>query len=264
MGAKRSSTIGYEKKNNTALEIKDKSVFIESLTTNMPDVPDHFKRCSALNASGPELLDSLSVSKELNPAMFKEKITSGKSVVLDVRRYDAFSGQHITGSYNIDISGNFATFAGWVLPPEKDILLVTDNLEQVHEAARWLHRVGIDKVMGYLYGGMFEWSKHGLQIAHINIISAKELNDLVAKGTKITLIDVRSREEYNSFHINNAINVPVADLRHRYKEIDSTIPVALMCSTGHRSSLGASILGQHDFKYIYNLAGGMSGYGKLN
>jgi hydroxyacylglutathione hydrolase len=34
----------------------------------------------------------------------------------------------------------------------------------------------------------------------------------------------------------------------------------LICSTGHRSSLGASILKMNGFQYVYNVAGGMTGY----
>jgi glyoxylase-like metal-dependent hydrolase (beta-lactamase superfamily II) len=43
MGAKRTSTIGYERKYNSALQISDREAFIKSLTTNMPAAPDHFQ-----------------------------------------------------------------------------------------------------------------------------------------------------------------------------------------------------------------------------
>ena len=78
----------------------------------------------------------------------------------------------------------------------------------------------------------------------------------------MVLIDVRAPTEYEKFHINGAINIPVADLRTRYKELDPDAPTVLTCSTGHRSSLGASILKQHKFKNVLNLAGGMTGYNK--
>ncbi len=59
MGAKRTSTVGYERKYNAVLQIKKKDEFIKSLTTNMPAVPDHFSRCSEINRKGPSLTKEL-------------------------------------------------------------------------------------------------------------------------------------------------------------------------------------------------------------
>ena len=61
MGAKRTSTIGYEKKYNGALQIEDREEFIKSLITDMPGAPDHFSRCSAINGAGPRLVRELPV-----------------------------------------------------------------------------------------------------------------------------------------------------------------------------------------------------------
>jgi hydroxyacylglutathione hydrolase len=66
MGAKWRSTIGYEKKYNAALQIKDKDEFIKSLTEDMPSAPDHFSRCSDINRKGPVLVSQLPRMKELN------------------------------------------------------------------------------------------------------------------------------------------------------------------------------------------------------
>ena len=77
----------------------------------------------------------------MDPASFSRKAQEKKNVILDIRSYEAFGGQHIAGSYHIDFGGNFATFAGWVLPPECNILLVAENAEQAEEAAVWLRSV---------------------------------------------------------------------------------------------------------------------------
>jgi len=55
------------------------------------------------------------------------KIPAKKSPILDIRSYEAFGGQHIGGSHHIDFGGYIATFAGWVLPPDADILLVAES-----------------------------------------------------------------------------------------------------------------------------------------
>jgi len=157
MGAKRSSTIGYEKLYNDALRIRDKDRFIESLTTNMPAAPDHFSRCSEINRKGPALIKSLSSLMPLDPLAFKNEAEKKSAVVLDIRSYEAFGGQHILGAYHIDFGGNFATFAGWVIPPNKKILLVSESTEQAEEAVMWLRRVGLDNTIGFLDGKMHAW-----------------------------------------------------------------------------------------------------------
>lgn len=260
MGAKRTSTIGYEKKYNAALQIKDREEFIESLTTNMPEAPDHFSRCSAINGKGPALVHNLPVLEELDPEAFDTRAKSGNTLVLDARSYDSFGGQHVPGSYHIDFGGNFATFAGWVLPPDTNILLIIGDSVQPEEAAIWLRRVGLDQVVGYLGGGMFAWATAGLPTGHVKQLSVEELHKMGTGDHEMVVVDVRAPREYEGFHIQGALNIPAPDLRTRYEHLDPNVPTVLVCSTGHRSSLGASILKQHGFKDVFNTAGGMTGY----
>lgn len=260
MGAKRTTTIGYERKYNLALQIKDKSKFIESLTTNMPAAPDHFSRCSAINGKGPTLTSRLGDICALEPLEFKKAAQKKDTIILDIRSYEAYGGQHISGAYHIDFGGNFATFAGWILPPEKDILIVAESFERATEAVIGLRRVGLDEAVGHLEGGMFAWAKAGLLTEHIPQLSADELHKIVTKGEDVTIVDVRAASEYNTSHINNAINISAPDLRTRYKELDKSKHIVVVCSTGHRSSLAASILKQQGFKNVSNIAGGMTGY----
>jgi hydroxyacylglutathione hydrolase len=72
MGAKRSSTIGYERLYNPELRILDEEEFIKSLTTNMPSAPDYFSRCSEINRKGPKLLKKLPKPSSFKPADFKK------------------------------------------------------------------------------------------------------------------------------------------------------------------------------------------------
>ncbi|HXK50520.1 MAG TPA: rhodanese-like domain-containing protein [Clostridiales bacterium] len=261
MGAKWRTTIGYEKKYNGALQIKDKNEFIRSLTTGMPPAPDHFSRCSDINRKGPALLRSLLAINSLDPSEFFEKSKSKNVLVLDTRTYNAFGGQHIPGALNIDLGGNFPTFAGWIVPPSKEIILVIDSHETPLEIVRWLNRVGIDKITGYLAGGMFEWAKTGLETDHVPQLSAKELHKMMNGDKNIILIDSRAEGEFSGGNIAGSVNIPAPDLRVRYKELDKKKTFAVICSTGHRSSLAASILKSKGFKLVYNVAGGITGYG---
>jgi glyoxylase-like metal-dependent hydrolase (beta-lactamase superfamily II)/rhodanese-related sulfurtransferase len=260
MGAKRRSAIGYEIKYNEALKIKDRTEFVESLTTDMPPAPDHFSRCSAINSKGPELTQKLPTITGLKPQDFHKRSEEGKTIILDTRSYDSYGGQHVPGSYHIDLGGNFATFCGWLLPPDADILLVSYDKGKSLEAVELLRSVGLDRAIGCLNGSMFNWSKVGLPTAHVDQLSMKELYEMSKSKSGMVFVDVRSTREYEGPHIKGTINIPLHDLRTRYKELDPDKPTVLICSTGHRSSTGASILKQQGFRQVFNVGGGMKGY----
>ena len=63
----------------------------------------------------------------MRPDEFRERAERTDAVVLSVRDYATFGGVHIPGSYHVDLAMNFSTYAGWVLPPDRDILLVADT-----------------------------------------------------------------------------------------------------------------------------------------
>ncbi len=260
MAAKRSSTIGYEKKYNYALNISNKKNFISSLTGNMPPAPDHFSRCTISNKEGPQLIRSLSSPVPLSPSHLSEKLLSEHSVVLDVRSYEAYGGQHVPGSYSIDLGGNFATFSGWLLPPDKTIYLVVDGPEQAKMATFWLHRVGLDNISAYLEGGMYAWALSGLPTGHLCQLSSIRLHEIAENETDMVILDVRAESEYKQYHIPGAVNIPLESLRTRFDELDPRDRIITVCGSGHRSSMGASILEQKGFRNLYNAAGGMAGY----
>jgi hydroxyacylglutathione hydrolase len=260
MGAKRTSTIGYERRFNSALQIRDRGEFIVSLTTDMPPAPDHFSRCSAINGRGPVPVRRLPVMKQMEPQDFRNALSRDDALVVDTRTYDSFGGQHVPGSYHLDLTGNFATFSGWVLPPDRDVYLVSADEAQAFKAGVWLRRVGVDAVKGYLAGGMFAWASAGFAADHVRQVSTPELRELSCRGADITLVDVRSPGEYGSYHIEGAINIPAPQLREKYTDLDTSVETVLICGGGQRSSLAASILKQHGFVKVVNAAGGMTGY----
>ena len=196
----------------------------------------------------------------LEPKEFWQMAQRENTIVLDVRNYEAFGGQHVPGSYNIELSVVLSTFAGWVLSPDKDILLVASAKETVQTALVSLRRVGLDQVKGFLSGGMFAWAKAGLPIDHICLLSAEALHEMCAAGKDTVILDVRSVNEFNTGHIKEAVNIPAPDLRTRHTELDKNTPIAVICTTGIRSGMACSLLKINGFKYIYNVSGGMTGY----
>jgi len=268
IGAKRLSTIGYERRYNPALQIADKSEFIHSLTSDMPPAPDHFSRCSDDNRRGPARIAELPAPQPLTPPQFAAQMAQPNVVVVDARPYAGFAGMHVPGAWSLDLNGNFPIFAGWVLPTDQDLLLVADSEADVTQAMVWARRVGLDRVAGYLRGGMSAWVTTGHPTTTVHLLSGKEARARIAGDPDgspeftagLVVVDVRAPGEFAAGHIEGALNIPAPDLRTRYTELDPAKPTVVLCSAGPRGSMAASILQQHGFVEVYNVAGGTTGY----
>lgn len=260
IAAKRQSTIGYERRYNSALQMSDVEEFIRAVAEDMPPAPDHFSRCTVINTRGPALVESLPFPRAMTAVEFHNAAQRDQAVVLDVRPYESFAAQHIAGAYAIDLATNFPTFAGWVIPPEKEILLVANSYEQVQEAVTWLRRVGQDDTTGFLDGGMPAWASAGLPTRHVSLLSAGEFHEMLKEDASLRVLDVRSAQEFSRGHLRRAVNIPVAELRTRHVELEPNTPMVVMCPGGNRSTLAVSLLLQRGFSRLMNLAGGLTGY----
>ena len=260
MGDKRTSTIGYERRYNQALQIKDRGAFVHSLTHDMPAAPDHFQRCSDINRQGPARVDELAPLQPTAPREVVYWSLGEARLLLDVRDYAAFAGLYIHGAWHNDLRGNFATFAGWMLPPYSDIMLISADEAEAREAARQMQRVGLDRVVGYLEGGMSAWVQQGLPIEGIQLLSVERLNACLRGDETLVLLDVRSDAEYEAGHIEGTLHIPLPELRTRYTELPRDLPIVTLCSTGIRSSFAVSLLQAHGFERVMSLAGGMAAF----
>jgi rhodanese-related sulfurtransferase len=86
-----------------------------------------------------------------------------------------------------------------------------------------------------------------------------QLERLLKESKKtVSLIDVRTPEEYNWFHIEGASNIPLLRSdKEVFKTKDFAEPVVVICMTGHRSPMVAYRLKKLGYKQIYNLTWGM-------
>lgn len=73
---------------------------------------------------------------------------------------------------------------------------------------------------------------------------------------KAQLIDVREVKEFEAGHILGARNIPSTQLRQRYKEIRSDLPVYLYCQNSGRSARAALFLKKKGYNQLYQLQGG--------
>lgn len=256
------STIGQQRKFNYALQPMTKNQFVSMMTADLPQAPDYFSEDAEINRTGARALVQLPRPKALSPeqisGLTSTQTNSLPYTVLDVRSAMDFGAGHVPGSINIGLGGQFAIWAGTLIPMGAPIVLVAESEEKVDEAVTRLARVGIESVNGYLAGGFAAWRAAGKPVAALPQISVSELHDLIQENTELQILDVRRPAEYESGHVPHAVPEQLLGLRTKVSSLplDSTKRTAVICAGGYRSSAAASILEQHGFENLLNVTGG--------
>ncbi len=265
LSKERSSTIGEQRKFNYALKPMAKDKFVSMMTAELPEAPAYFPKDAEINRTGAEALSDLPKPKALSPEQVHELTSQPESlryIVLDVRTAAEFGEGHVPGSLNIGLNGQFAIWAGSLIPLTAPIILVAQTDAQVEEAQMRLARVGIETVKGYLEGGVEAWLRAEFELATVPQISVAELNSLIAEQNQLQIIDVRRRTEYESGHVPRALQAPLSTLEPNVRNlsVDPSKPTAVICAGGFRSSAATSILQQYGFTDLRNVTGGTSAW----
>jgi rhodanese-related sulfurtransferase len=163
MSKETSSTIGEQRKFNYALQPMTKDQFVSMMTADLPEAPAYFPRDAEINRSGARGLSELSPPQALSPETVSELREQGH-VLLDVRSAADYGAGHVPGSVNIGLGGQFAMWAGSLIPLNSAIVLIADTAAQVDESVVRLARVGIENVKGFLNGGVENWRAAGLPL----------------------------------------------------------------------------------------------------
>lgn len=113
--------------------------------------------------------------------------------------------------------------------------------------------------IGSLVGCTQKSDKDDKTSAKYENINAKETEDLLATGDDITVVDVRTKGEFNTGHIDKAMNIDFDNFENNLTILDDykEKPVLLYCKTGNRSEKAAKILEKHGFTKVYNATDGV-------
>jgi len=257
LSTETSSTIGHQRKFNYALQPMTKDDFVRLMTTDLPEAPAYFAKDAEINRTVAPALNGLPTPAALTPAEVSKLAAQGY-VILDVRDAREFGAGHVPGALNIGLGGQFASWAGSLIPITSPIVIVAEAEEKVDEAQMRLARVGLENVKGYLAGGMDAWRAAGLEVAVVRQISVAELKALVEKESNLQIVDVRRPAEYQSGHAPRAATAPLAELRETLPRLalQPTRPTAVICAGGYRSSAATSVMQQAGFANLLNVAGG--------
>ncbi|KRE63361.1 rhodanese-like domain-containing protein [Nostocoides sp. Soil756] len=234
-GGTTASTIGAEKRQNPALT-EDEERWVADTLAGLDAYPAYYVHMSPGNSDGPSAPD-LTPPEAADKDTLAARIAAGEWVV-DLRTRTAFAAGHVTGTLNIGIDGQFATYLGWLIPWGTPLTLLGDTPEQVAEAQRELVRIGIDHLAGAATGTPEQWTRDALGRFERAVFA-----DLaqVRHHRPVVVLDVRRTSEFDAAHIEGAVNIPLHELLGRVDEVPAG-EVWVHCAGGYRASIAASVL----------------------
>lgn len=250
-------TLGNQKQMNYALRADmTRKEFIKEVTDGLAPPPLYFPMNVKMNREGYSDFNEVLAegTKALDPETFERVANETNAIVLDVRHQNDFISGHIPRSIFIGLDGGFAPWVGALLADveQKILLVVAPGREE--EAVTRLSRVGFDKTLGYLEGGVAAWEKADKEIDTLTSVSAETLKEKMQSN--VPIVDVRNDGEYNTAHIPQAQHAPLGFLNDHLDGLPENEPFYLHCAGGYRSVIAASILKSRGIHNVVDVAGG--------
>jgi len=264
LGKETFSTIGVQKEMNYALKEMTKAEFVKAIIDGLSAPPQYFPKNAQINKSGYLSLNEVLKRNEkaLTVTEFENAVKEG-AIVLDSRTPDVFGTGFVKGAVNIGLQGRFAEWVGTLFDINQPFVLVTDEGKE-HETILRMARVGYENVKGYLAGGINSWKEAGKEIDMIISIDAEEMQ-LDLKHEEITVMDVRKETEYNTGHVEGALNVVLQSFDKQLPEdLTKEEPIYIHCQGGYRSMIAASLLRRKGFNNLKNIYKGYDAISKTD
>lgn len=261
LGAVPSSTVGYEKMRNWAMQYKkDEDGFVKYLLEDQPEPPKYFAMMKKLNKVDRPLLTEVPKLKLLNTEELKDAMAKGFTLI-DTRNKVDFANGFIPGSINIQNNNSFGTWAGWFLNYETPFILLAEE-DQLNELTRKLMRIGLDNIYGYIPNTK-TFSVAAVDLETLDILNMDETKEKI-KDDKVQVVDVRNAVEYKEAHIPNAENIFIGTLPDNLEKFDKEKEILIYCQSGDRVAIAGSLLAKNGFKNFSTYRGGMAEWKKAH
>ncbi len=258
IGRELHSTLGEQRRMNPNLAPMTRDQFVRQVTTDLAPAPDYFGYDAETNRAGAAPLSALPDPPALAPGAVSRLEGEG-AIVLDVRDGVEFCAGHVPGALQVGLAGQFAPWAGALIPVGSRLVLLADDLAMVHEARLRLARVGLEDVLGYLDGGLAEWARQGRPVRRLENVSPAELEIRLAGSSPPCVLDVRKPREFEAGHVPGALSCPL-DPHLSAVGLPADATLAVVCQSGYRSAIAASWLARSHAGPILNVTGGTAAW----
>jgi len=261
LSTETTSTIGEQRRTNYALQAMTEDAFVAAVTEGQPARPRYFAFDARANREPHALLDEHAPGPlDLDDVLARR---DAGTVLLDPREPADFAAAHLAGTVNVGLQGRFAEWAGDVLPPDRDIVLVGDPALAAEARVR-LARVGLDRVVGQLADPASVFTARPELAERSSRLTIGQLAELAGLEPHLQLVDVRAAAETAAETatgtIPGAVEIPLAVLADSLDALDRNLPVVAYCASGYRSMVAASALASAGFTDVSDLLGGYSAW----
>ena len=253
LGAIPSSTVGYEKRVNPALQYTNETDFVNYILTDQPEAPKYFGLMKQINKEGPAILGKQGNTPTLPVTEIDDAVANG--TVIDLTGSAQFGKQHVGGTLNIP-SKMLAAWAGWLVDYSRPVYLISDGLDDAQEATRVLQKIGIDRVAGFIDRSALISAGRATQ-SYPNASPQELAKDI--ENQQALLIDVRNITEWNQGHIPQAQHRFLGKLPDTMNQLPNDQRILIQCQSGARSAIAASLL-QAAGLLVTNMTGGYSAW----
>ncbi len=256
MSDKRWDSLGNQKKTNYALrEGLTETQFVEEVLHGLMPPPGYFPQNVLINIKGYKSLDEVknNANRALSVEAFEALSQEPDVLILDTREAEEFKKAAVPNSIFIGIDGSFASWLGTVIPSvDQKIVLIAEN-DRLDEVVTRMARVGYENILGYLQGGFDTWDKANKPIQQVKSISP------TCVLNSENLVDVRKKSEYDSEHIEGALNLPLDYISEAYVSLNKENEYQIHCAGGYRSVVFISLLMRQGFSALVNVNKGFAG-----
>jgi hydroxyacylglutathione hydrolase len=212
-----------------------------------------------MNQAGPALLGGhVPVSRPLDPGEAQDALDAG-ALLVDARPATAWTVAHAPGSISIPVGSSFGTWLGWVVDHDRPVVLVLDHPDDADDLLRQALRIGHESVLGHLQGGFRSWAEAGLPLESAERLTIDQLaTELGADEPDAPFVlDVRQASEFDDGHVPGARHVTAGSLPDELSSLPRDRRIAVMCASGYRSSVAASMLATAGFERVAWVADGV-------
>jgi hydroxyacylglutathione hydrolase len=262
MDMKVSSTIGFERRHNEMLALSDETAFVEASLDRLGAQPPNFQAIVELN-HGP-LMTEAPEPVRLTPGQLAPELDEG-AVLIDVRTDVQFAAAHVPGAISIPMfKAGFGTKLAWLAAGASRILFVGKDDEDGVRAAHLAAAVGLGVNVGYLGGGFTAWSEDEQPVATLERLAITGLDARLAAEPGTQIIDVRDSADWEAGHLPGSVCIPWHDLTAIPEAINPAEPIAVICASGQRAGIAASVLLAHGAERVVHVTeGGVPQWGRL-
>lgn len=230
-----SSTLGKERTENWAFKNLTEDQFVAHILKDQPFIPAYFSFNVDINKEG---ADNFEKSMTQSTLLFQiDHFESEGILIVDVRNQNDFNQSHFAKSINIIAETDddkFETWLGAIVKPEEPFYVVLNSINDREAILKRIAKIGYEKQV-----------KGIMTIGKTSLLDSEYINleDFKTQKDNYTIIDVRNKNEVKEGKIfENAISIPLNELRDSKDKIPKDKPIVVHCAGGYRSAIGSSII----------------------